>query len=170
MTLPDRDSLSTYGGAMSNYADPIDPTTDEDAGWRNKYAGNVAMMTHTITRAFRSFLGTSGGATAIADPTTGFVHDAVWGNSPLNKPSVTQVASCTYDINWPSTVLDELDVTHSVSLSRAWAAVESSDGTLRLAEAKVTGAATVRVYTFQSSAGLMVPSRLVAEVITVFVV
>lgn len=171
MTLPDRDTLATYGGPMSNYSEPVDPTVDEDAAYRNYYAANVAMMTHTITRAVRSFLGTTGGATAIADPASGLVHDALWGDGASVKPSVTHVQTGVYDAIWPASVADELGTSHTLSLRRAKAEVESSDGTCRIATAKVTGARTVRVYTFQALAnGTVFGSDLVGETITVFVV
>jgi hypothetical protein len=167
--LPSIDSLAAYGGEMRNYSDPVDPTTDEDASYRNKYAANVAMMTHTVTRAFRSFLGSTAGATAIADPSSGSIHDAVWGDSAAVKPSATSIPSGTYDIIWPATVNDELGTSHTLSLRRAWANVESSDGTKRDADAKVTGARTVRVYTYESVAGLLLPSQLAGQTITVYV-
>lgn len=171
MTLPDKDSLSTYGGPLNNYSDVVDPSTDEDSAWRNKYAANVAMMTHTITRCARSFLGTTGGATAVADPSTGFVHDAVWGSSSNVKPSVTHVATATYDAIWPTGVADELGEVHTISLQRAWAQAESSDGTLRIAHAKVTGAQKVRIYTYRANAsGALFLDELANEVITVFAV
>lgn len=172
MTLPDRDTLATYGGPMANYSDPVDPTTDEDAAWRNKYAANVAMMTRTITRGARSFMGTTGGATQIAEPSSGFVHDALWGDGSSAKPSATHVATGTYDVIWPATVTDELGTTHTLTIRRATAGAESSDGTLRLAHAKVTAAQTVRVYTYAPAVAGAVPTLadLVGEVITVFVI
>lgn len=166
MVLPEVDSLDSFGGAMSNYTEVVDPTTDEDAAFRNAYVTDVAMMTHTITRAARSFLGTTGGATMIADPSSGFVHDAVWGSSPSVKPSATYIATGTLDLIWPSTVTDELGDSHTVQLRRATASVESSDGTFRLATAKVIGSAKVRVYTYENGA----LADLAGEVITVFVV
>lgn len=170
MTLPDRDSISTYGGALANYGAMVDPTTDEDAAWRNKYAANVAMMTHTITRSARTFLGTSGGATSVADPSTGFVHDAVWGDSSSVKPSVTHVQTGIYDIVYPSTVSDELAVDHSVAVRRAWGNVEQSDSTLRVAQAAVSSSQKVRVYTYKANAsGQLLLDDLVGEIITVFV-
>jgi hypothetical protein len=171
MPLPDKDTLATYGGALENYAEPIDPTTDEDAGWRNKYAANVAMMTHTVTRGARSFLGTTGGGTAISDPSSGFIHDAVWGDGAAYKPSLTHVQTGVYDAIWPSSVSDELGTTHTVNIRRAWAEVESSDGTLRIATAKVSSAQKVRVYTYErAAAGTVSGSDLVGEIITVFIV
>lgn len=171
MTLPDRDSISTYGGALSNYGSVIDPTTDEDAAWRNKYAANVAMMTHTITRGVRSFLGTSGGATSVADPSTGFVHDAVWGDSSSVKPSVTHVQTGIYDLVYPSTVTDELAASHSVAIRCAWGNVEQSDSTLRVANAAVSTSQKVRVYTYKANgSGQLLLDDLVGEVVNVFIV
>jgi len=167
--LPDRDSLDAYGGALSNYTDPVDPTTDEDAAWRNLYAMNVAMMTHTITRGARSFLGTTGGATGIADPSSGFVHDNVWGDSASVKAVASYVQTGVYFVTTPTAVSDELGVQHSVNIRRAWGNVESSDGTLRLAEPKVSGARSMTVYTYEADAeGRLKPSQLVGQVITVF--
>ena len=170
--LPDRDTLATYGGAKTSYSSPVDPTTDESADDRNKYAGNVAMMTQTATRAFRSFLGTTGGSTGVADPSTGFVHGAVWGDSSTVKPGVTYVSTGVADVIWPSSVSDELGDSHTLSLKRAWGEVETSDGVLRIASAKVTAANKVRVYTYAPSAtgAAAALANLVGEVITVFVV
>lgn len=172
MTFPDKDSLSTYGGAMSNYAiGVVDPTTEEDASYRNKYVASVAGMTRMCPLAMRSFVGTTNGATSISDPTTGFVHDAAWGNDPSDKPSCTFIATGTTDVIWPTTVQDELAEDHTVSFNRAWADVESSDGVLRLATAKVTGANKVRVYTYTRATAAQPPtlSNLPGEVITVYV-
>lgn len=166
MTLPSRDQLSDYGGALANYPiGVVDPTTDEDASYRNKYAANVAMMTHMIPRAMRSFLGTTGGATFISDPSSGFVHDAVWGDSAAVKPQATYIATGQLDVIWPATVQDELGEQHTLSLQRAWAEIESSDTTFRAATAKVTGARTVRIYTYSGTT----LTNLAGQVITVFV-
>lgn len=172
MTLPDRDTLATYGGEMHNYSDSVDPTTDEEAEYRNKYAANVAMMTHTVTRGFRSFVGTTGGGTAIADPSSGFVHDALWGDAPSIKPAITHVATGTYDAIWPSQVRDELQQSHTLQIRRAWAGAESPDGTLRIANAKVMSAQKVRIYTYAPATASSPPtlSDLVGETINVFIV
>ena len=171
MTLPAVDSLNTYGGALSNYSDPVDPTTDEDAAWRNKYAANVAMMTHTITRGARSFLGTTGGATGIDDPSTGFVHDAVWGDGSGVKLVASYVQTGVYELTAPTAVNDELGTSHTLSIRRAWANVDSSDGTLRIANAKPSAAQRITVYTYQALAdGTVKPSQLVGQVITAFFV
>lgn len=162
MTLPDIDALSTYGGALANYSPVVDPTTDEDASARNKYAANVAMMTHTAPRALASFLGH---ATTPADPASGFVHDAMWGNALGVKPTVVKAGTGIYDMTWPASVNDELGVAHALNLRRALAQVESSDGTFRDAQAKVTSANSVRVYTF----AVTTLNDLAGQVVTVWV-
>ena|SRR3990167_2653288 len=171
MTLPDRDNLSTFGGSLSNYSDVVDPTTDEDAEWRNKYVADVAMMTHTITRGARSFLGSTGGVTQIADPSTGFVHDNLWGDASSVKATASYVATGEYELTVPTSVVDELGTSHTLTLRRAWANVDQSDSTLRLAVAKVSASQRITVYTYAANAsGQLLPSQLVGEVVTVFFV
>jgi hypothetical protein len=167
MTLPDNDTFGDYGGPMSNWGvDVIDPTTDEDAAHRNKYAANVAMMTRTITRAARSYLGMTFGATTLADPTSGFVHDSLWGSAASDKPVGTFIATGITDLIWPTTVTDELGETHTLSLKRAWAEVEPpASGAFLSAKAKVTAANKVRVWTYTG----MTLETLAGETITVFV-
>lgn len=170
MTLPDDDTLATYGGPMQNYPiDVVDPTTDEDASYRNKYAANVAMMTRVSWRAIRSFLGMTAGATALADPSTGFVHNALWGSNAADKPVGTRIATGTTDLIWPATVSDELNESHTLAFKRAIAHVESSDGTWYDAKAKVTGVRTVRVYTYKVIASAITLSDLADQVITTWV-
>ncbi len=176
MTLPDKDSIETYGGALEDYSEPVNPKTDESAAYRNKYAANVAMMTHTIPRGARSFLGTTGGATGVADPTSGFIHDNVYGDAGSVKLIASYVTTGTYFLTAPTAVNDELGVQHLTNIRRAWAAAESSDGYLRVANAKVSGAQQITVYTYEdtgapaaaAATGLLKPSQLVGQVITVF--
>lgn len=160
--LPGIDSLATYGGQLANYAPVEDPTTDEDAAWRNLYASNVAGATHTLPRALRSFVGHG---TAPTDPPSGFVHDAVWGSANGVKPPVVRFGAGIVDLTWPSTVVDELGQTHSLNFRRALAQVESSDGTFRAAHAKVTGPNTVRVYLYSGTT----LNDLVGQLVTVWV-
>jgi hypothetical protein len=159
--LPDTDSLGTYGGALANYSNVVDPTTDESADYRNLYAMNVAMMTHTVWRACRSFLGPTAGSTGIADPTSGFVHDSLWGASADVKSIGTYVASGIVDMIWPTMVSDELGTLHTLSFKRAIAQVESSDGTFYYASAKVTGPYTVRIYTYNGTTLANIPGQIV---------
>ncbi len=153
MPLPDIDSFDDFGGPLNNYSNVVDPTTDESAVYRNRYASNVAMLGHTGVRAMCSFVGDP--ATP-GDP-TGFIHDALWGTDPSVKPAVVNTSTGLYDLTWPTEVTTELssattaqgggsDVT--LNFRRAYAQIESPDGTLRHAVAKVTAANTVSVHTF----------------------
>lgn len=143
--LPDIDSLATYGGPLANFAPVVDPTTDEDAAWRNLYAMNVAMLGHTAPRALRSFVGH---ATAPTDPVSGFVHDALWGNSAPVKSTVAKdggAGTGRYTSTWPTTIVDELGVTHTINLRRAHAWAEGSTAYHCQAEISSANVVMVRV-------------------------
>lgn len=155
---------------MANYSAVVDPSTDEDASVRNQYVLDVAQMGQTCTRAVRSFLGTTGGATQIADPSTGLAHIALWGDASSVKPAGTYVSTGVYDMIWPTSITDELGTSRTLNLYRANANVESSDGTARIATAKITNAYTVRVYTYEVVSGLLLPSQLAGQTITIFAV
>ncbi len=152
MTLPDVDSLATYGGPLSDYSPVVDPTTDESAVFRNKYTANVAMMTQTAVRAIRSFIAQTG-ADPI-DPVIGFVHAAVWGAGPALKPAVERQSTGIWLVTWPETVQSELSpalpsqgggLMHSVNLRRAKAEVELAGATKYEATARVLAANVVEV-------------------------
>lgn len=161
MTLPDVDSLSTYGGPVSDYSPVVDPTTDESAVFRNKYAANVAMMTQTAVRAICSFVGVTGANPT--DPVVGFIHAAVWGAGPSVKPTVSRSGTGIWLVTWPATVSSELTsalaaqgggVTHNVNLRRARASVELSGSTKFDATARVVAANQVEVRGWTSAGAL----------------
>lgn len=162
MTLPDSDTIDTFGGALVNYAEVEDPTTDESADYRNKYVADVAMMTVTAPRAIVTF---TGHATTPGDPASGFVHAAMWGSSPGVKPVVTHVGTGHYLITSPATVDDPLEVEHTLNFRRAYAQVESA-GVMKHATAERTSANTITVYTYNAAAAL---NDLVGSNITVFI-
>lgn len=155
MTLPDKDALTTYGGPLNNYSAVRDPTTDEDAAWRNKYACNVAMMTHTAVRAMRSFVGAT--AADPTDPVSGFVHDALWGDDPGVKPVVARTGAGVWTVTYTTPVSSELSgattaqgggVTHNLNFQRALAQAECVGGVLKHVVAEVTAANVVTVRGF----------------------
>ncbi len=171
MPLPDIASFDDFGGPLNNYSDIIDPTTDESAVYRNRYASDVAAMGHTGLRAFFSF---GGHATTPTDP-TGFVHDAMWGTDPSVKPVVTRSNTGLFVGTFPTEVTTELstatvaqgggdDVT--LNFRRAYAQIECTDGTLRHAVAEVTTANTVTVRTFNAAG---TANDVVGFTVTVFV-
>lgn len=123
MTLPDKDSATgTFGAPFTNFHPVEDPTTDMDAGAGNKLIADVAMMTHTVGRAWVRFAGLtlSGGP---PDAITVVDHDALWGSGTSVKPTVSHTATGVYVITWATTQVDELGVSHTLNIKRpmAWA-------------------------------------------------
>lgn len=113
MTLPDIDTIATYGGALTDYVvAATDTTTDRPAASANKAYANAAMATHTVDRCFAIVtLAATTGAMALG------THDAVWGTSVA--PTLSRSATGVFLITWPATVTDELGVTHTVNLRSA---------------------------------------------------
>lgn len=167
--LPDVDSFARYGGPLQN-SGPLDPWT-ESAEQRNLYAANVAAMTHTIARAFRSFLsGYTAGQTMISDPPTGMSHDAVWPSPPTPKPSVTGVTGgYGFDVFWPTMITDHFGNQRLLKIRRALATVESSDGTFYHAQARVLGNRKIRVFTYSGALGMSAPVSISGQVVTVWI-
>lgn len=120
MTAPDIDSIAVYGGVMADYANVEDPTTDLAAAYFNKLSASVAAMTHTAPRAVRRFVGN---ATTPTDPTSGFVHDSLWGSTSGVNPTIVRNGTGDYTITWATTQTDELGVTHSLNFryAKGWA-------------------------------------------------
>lgn len=154
MPLPDISSLDDYGGPLANYAAVTDPTTDEDAKYRNRYACDVAMMGHTAPRGFVRFVAADG-----ADPTdpTSNAHDALWGSSVGVKPAVGRTGEGVWTITLPVTVDDELTAedaalgggeSHTVNVRAAFAQATAVSGVLKHAVAEVTSANVITVRGF----------------------
>lgn len=154
MTLPDISSLDHFGGALNNYAPVTDPTTDEDAKYRNRYACDVAMMGHTAPRGFVRFVTANG-----SDPTdpASNPHDALWGSSFAVKPAVARTGEGVWTVTLPTTVADELTsedasigggVSHTVNVRAVLAQASAVSGVLKFATAEVTSANVITVRGF----------------------
>lgn len=161
MTLPDSADLATYGGAKTNLSPVEDYSTDEDAGDRNQYVADVAGMTHTACRAWRSFV-TS--ATTPTDPSSA-VHDANWGNANGVLAAATRSSTGTFLLTWPTTIVDSLGVTKTINLRRAWCSVEGATPLFVTATVTSPNVVTVRVY---SAAGALTDAA--GTTLTVFAV
>lgn len=157
MPLPDISSIDNYGGPKANYAPVTDPTTDEDAADRNRYACDVAMMSHTAPRGFVRFVTTNGAAPT--DPASN-VHDAVWGSAVGVKPAVARTGEGVWTVTLPATVDDELTpeaaslgggVTHTVNVRTAIAQATAVAGVLVHAVAEVTSANVITVRGFTAA-------------------
>ena len=154
MPLPDISSLDDFGGPMANYAPVTDPTTDEDAKYRNRYACDVAMMGHSAPRGFVRFVTTNGAAPT--DPTSN-IHDAMWGSTAGVKPVVARTGEGVWTVTLPATVDDELTaepvavgggVTHTVNVRAAFAQATPVAGVLKHAVAEPTAANVITVSGF----------------------
>lgn len=108
MTLPSRDSLSTFGGTpgagLVDFSPPIDPTTDLPAAGLNQALSDVAMMTRTAVRAWARFTPAGTGTPVLVN------HWALWGNSSGVAPVVARTTTGIYTVTWPATVTDDVTV------------------------------------------------------------
>lgn len=148
MILPTSAGISNYGGAKQDYAPSEDPSTDELAADRNNLVDDVAGMTHTACRAWRCFVGGSGGSPA--DPADGNTHDAVWGNASSVKPTVTRSSTGVYVVTWPTSISDALGTSHTIAIRRVLhVAIESA--TAFVGTAVITAANVITVHTFSST-------------------
>lgn len=163
MTLPRIASLSSYGGAKTNLSPVEDYSTDEDASDRNNYVADVAGMTHTACRAWRSFVT---GASAASEPPSN-AHDSNWGNAPgvLSSAVRSAVTAGQYVVTWPATVTDELGNVSTLNIRRAWASIEG--GIPGLVTVQVSGANSVTVNLFNPSG---TANDLAGSIVTVFFV
>lgn len=147
MTFPDTDSLDTYGGAKANYGLIVDPTTDRDADDANKAYASTAAMTHTAAQAWARFV------TSATTPTLAVTNsnDAAWGNSAPDQPVPARLGAGQFTLTWPSTVVDELGVTHTLNFRWARCAIEGAATMSGFARCVVTAPNVVTVYTFNTS-------------------
>lgn len=154
MPLPDISSIDDFAGPLNNYAAVTDPTTDEDAKYRNRYVCDVAMMGHTAPRGFVRF--TAVDDAAPTDPASN-VHDALWGSSVSVKPVVARSNEGIWTVTWPATVSDEITAedesigggeTHTVNIRAAIAQATAVGGVLKHAVAEVTSSNVVTVRGF----------------------
>jgi hypothetical protein len=141
VSLPDVDSIGTYGGALSNYSPVIDPTTDRDAGAMNQALESVAEATHTVARAWaRVQLAATGAAMKIVS------SDAGWGNASPPVPNHGASAGI-FTLQWSpatATITDGLGLTHFLNFRWARATIEGQ--TFGFANASVTAGNVVTIY------------------------
>lgn len=114
MTLPDKDTLDTYGGALNDYElGVVDPTTDRGAAAANKAYASTAMMTRTAARCYAAFVtAATTGAMVLSE------HDALWGNTSGVAPVLARASTGVFTVTWPTSVTDPLGVAHTLALRR----------------------------------------------------
>lgn len=115
MTLPDVGSLAQYGGVKVNDHPVVDPQTDLDADEDNKARCDVAAMTHVAPRAWCRFTtaATTGAMILVS-------HDSNWGSLGGVAPTLSRISAGVFDVTWPTTVTDELGVSHTLNIRWAW--------------------------------------------------
>lgn len=104
--LPNVATIANYGDVKQNHLQVSDPSTDLDANDYNEMISDLAGVTQTAVRAWRTFVGTSS-VGAAPDPVTN-IHGAVWGTSPALKPAVYLQETGVYVVEWPTTIPHEL--------------------------------------------------------------
>ncbi len=117
MTLPNIDTLATYGGVKSDSESgcAVDYTTDIRADLWNKVAASAAGLTVFAVRAWVRLR-----EDVVITPND---HMAVWGNNYVLKPIIASAGNDVYTITWPSVVFDLVGVAHNLSLRAGWANV-----------------------------------------------
>ncbi len=150
MTLPNVDTVETYGGLLVDYGiGVVNSETDRAAENANRAYANVAMATHTNVRAWARF-------TAAA--TTGAMvlqaHDALWGNTSFVVPTLSRSTQGVFDITWPTSVTPETAET-AIPINIRCVGAPNVEGTsLRIPQASRQAANIVRVYTFDAAGAL----------------
>lgn len=174
MTLPDSDTLGTYGGATTDAAPVVNPLTDRPASAVNQAYGSTAMMTRTAIKAWARFT-TNNQSTA-----TILSHEEQWAQlmPGTSGPVITGAGSAgLLTITYPTTVFDEIpqgspgsNPGHSLQLRAAWANVEITTGTFLQATAKVTAANVVTVSVWSIVSGAFILTDTVGLNVAVYAV
>jgi hypothetical protein len=106
MTLPNRDSLSTFGGTLgagyTDFSAPIDPTTDLPAASLNQALADVAAMTRTAVRAWARFTPAGSSTPVLVN------HWALWGTGSPVAPVVARTTTGIFTVTWPVQVQDDI--------------------------------------------------------------
>lgn len=127
--VPDKSTLSTYGGPFVDAYPVTNGATDQPAALATQQMVDTAGMTRTACRAWiRLVLATSTPALALVSPNS---YDSVWGANPLNlAPTFAHVSGGAFSVTWAGTtgglVYDELNVQHALNFQRATVNIEGS--------------------------------------------
>ncbi len=138
MTLPDLDNLSTFGGQLLDYTPVVDPTTDRPAAGANQAYADVAQMCVMAAKAYVIFDGNTG---VVSD------HNSLWGGTLGVLPVVTHPATGQFLITWPTIVVDQLGVSHTLSIRFATCELESAGQSF----GQKTSANTATAFLFNSA-------------------
>lgn len=154
MSLPNKNSYSNLGGTLVDYSAPTDFTTDLPASCDDEARSDVAAMTRTAIRAWVRFSVISGVCTVDSNG-----WDGVYGVSVSSyKPSIAYGTVGTYNVTFPSTVVDARGIAYALNLQDGWCNFKSTDTGFGYFTpfANVTGPNTVTVTLWDTSAPSLV--------------
>lgn len=118
--LPGTASFEELAGALNNYAEVVDPTTDLPALADNIARANVAALSRLAPRIV--FVYTTSGSTGTVTPGS---FDSVVGVGAVNYPIFAKVADGQWRLVFPVDCTDSLGETQAWAFKRARATVES---------------------------------------------
>jgi hypothetical protein len=145
--VPDKSTLSTYGGPLVDAYPVVNPNTDQDASAGNQQAADTAGMTRTATRCWARFTtaSTTGGMTVVN-------WDAVYGEVNTNAPPTpARTTTGVFTIVFPTTITDSLGVVHTINLQRGGVIVEGV--TLLFAQVQTIAANGMAIQLYSYSSG-----------------
>lgn len=148
MSLPNKQSYNNLGGELTDYSPVTNPTTDLSAAASNESRSDVAAMTRTAIRAWVGFT-VSGTTISVASSD----YDAVYGNANVYKPTGAYVSTGTYDITFPSSVVDARGNTQTVNLSVGWVNVDGVNNNGYVGTCQKTASNVFRVYVYSTVDG-----------------
>ena len=153
MTVPDLDSLSTYGGTTVDYSPPWDPRYQKSSQFYCKALSAAAGLTQTMPRAVLT-ISSSPAVTA---------SKTLWSNGAGAAITVATSSAGVYVVTFPTTVYDDItsgypgytSAGHTVNLRAGWASVTRGTSADYVAQCNVSGVeATVYVRNAGSSFAL----------------
>lgn len=142
--LPDKADLDTFGGVFQNADAVVDPETEMAAAYMNRMIAQLAMVSHTLPRAWVRV--TAGIAPSAAD------HDAVWGDGAGVAPTLARTGTGVYTVTWASAYDDLQDQAeeHQLTLRAASVSVSHS-GAARIPQWTLTSATVVTVNVYDAA-------------------
>lgn len=171
MSLPDTDSLPTFGGALKDYSPVVDATTDRAAAGANQAYADTAFASHLVPRCAARVTLSSGAPVLVS-------RDEGWNNGLNAVPAYARTTNGIYTATYPTTVMDEIPAGlpgynaagHILNLRYAWAIALVGTGSTGWVDCKavVTAANVITLYFYLLSAGvpaLADPTAAITDVI-----
>jgi hypothetical protein len=166
MTLPNRASLGTYGGALNDYSPVVDATTDRPASGTNNAYNDTAMLSNTAIRAWCKWTTNGTGVPALVS------HWALWGTGVGVAPVPAYSGTVgVFTITWPVTVTDYITNAGSpgyngaitLNLLGGWANAQGGTSAFYFRDVVITAANVATVYIGTSAGALNNPAALTLD-------